>query len=577
MSRPPLRLLSVIALAVVFSLGLAAPAAARPVDPRSKDAKERLAQESPEKRMERLGTQVDPGFDPDPEEEFIRFGRRWNIHKYNIIWARFDAPAGMVRPRGDINVIRELYDMDDEHVWIWEPVRDPEPVMVPVPAESRAPQGSRFQTLDADGKKAVHNARKDFSELFPLSSDAALKFRESSNGLPDGGSWRNTLDVADMNGDGFLDLIVPPQRGGGSVMPHIFLGDGKGNWTDWEDVSFPRGLNYGSVAAADLNKDGHIDLVFGVHLQGVVAFLGDGKGNFTDVSNGLPDDFPTRRAIITDLNADGWPDIVTLTEGPTMHQTSSSPRKIRAFINEKKGTQWREVLIAEAERTLGGDWLVAANLNGDKYPDLAGSSIYFNSPDVMFLSTGNEAWKAEGRGELPFWSMYFALTHGQFSSNQRDDLILSYIRAWPRFVDPAQIEWPELDRVVGLERVSFDRSGKMVRTPIMRWEGERGVTALGQGDFNGDGHADIVFVRAEPRELVFLLGDGKGGFRKAGFEGIDLPENMLYDIKVTDLTGNGRPDVIMMFESLTTGAGKDGSIRVFLNETPAARPAARRR
>jgi hypothetical protein len=575
MSRSPIRHLSVIALAVVFSLGAAAPAQTH-LDPRSKEAMERLAQETPEKRMERLGTQVDPGFDPDPEKEFIRFGRSWNIHKYELVWARFDAPAGLVRPRGDINVMRELYDMNEEYVWVWEPIRDPEPEFVPSAADSRVPQGARFMTLNAEDQKSVLNARGDFSELFPLSTDVVLNFRESSAGLPAGGSWRNTLAVADMNGDGFLDLIVPPQRGGGSVMPHIFLGDGKGNWTDWQEVSFPRGLNYGSVAAADLNKDGHIDLVFGVHLQGVVVFLGDGKGNFTDASSGLPDDFPTRRAIITDLNADGWPDIVTLTEGPTMHQSSSSPRKIRAFINEKKGTQWRETYIAEAERTLGGDWLVAANLNGDKYPDLAGSSIYFNSPDVIFLSAGNEAWKAAGRGDLPFFSMYLALTHGPFTSKQKDDLILSYVRAWPTYVDPAQIDWPELDRVVGLERVSFGKDG-MVRTPIMRWEGERGITALGQGDFNGDGQADLVFVRAEPRELVFLLGDGKGGFRRASFEGIDLPENMLYDIKVTDLNGNGRPDLIMMFESLTTGSGKDGSIRVFLNETPAARPAARRR
>ena len=48
-------------------------------------------------------------------------------------------------------------------------------------------------------------------------------------GLPHEGQWRNGFDIADMNGDGLLDIVHGPPRKG-DRRPHVFLGDGKGNW-----------------------------------------------------------------------------------------------------------------------------------------------------------------------------------------------------------------------------------------------------------------------------------------------------------------------------------------------------------
>jgi len=42
-----------------------------------------------------------------------------------------------------------------------------------------------------------------------------------------------------------------------------------------------------TVAAADFNKDGKMDLAFGVHLNGVTVFLGDGNGKFTESRTGV--------------------------------------------------------------------------------------------------------------------------------------------------------------------------------------------------------------------------------------------------------------------------------------------------
>ena len=87
------------------------------------------------------------------------------------------------------------------------------------------------------------------------------------------------------------------------------------------------------------------------------------------------------------------------------------------------------------------------------------------------------------------------------------------------------------------------------------------------GDFDGDGNLDLIYTQASPRSIEILLGDGKGHFRHASIEGVTLPSNTNYDIKVADVNGDGRPDLIIAYESseLTAFAPKNGSVHVYLN------------
>src|SRR6185295_8854402 len=108
----------------------------------------------------------------------------------------------------------------------------------------------------------------------------SLTFSNFGKGLPTRGQWRNGFDIADMNGDGHPDIVHGPARKSLSN-PAIFLGDGKGNWRRWAEAKFPSfPFDYGDAKAADLNGDGHQDIVLAIHLNGLTALLGDGKGNF---------------------------------------------------------------------------------------------------------------------------------------------------------------------------------------------------------------------------------------------------------------------------------------------------------
>jgi FG-GAP-like repeat len=515
--------------------------------------------ETEEQRRSRLGTVDDPGPNPDPEKIWWRFGKQYKIHRYERRWAKYDQQEGWVRPFAPVNFAKEIYQQNEQFVWVWHEIIDTTKL-----------EDSSYTPPPDDEIRYFESVRTEFSELAPPTSNVRVKFEEASNGLPGSGSWRNSLAVGDMNEDGFPDLVLPPQRGAENT-PSIFLGDGKGNWKLW-DILWPSGFNYGGVTIADFNKDKHLDLAFAIHLTGVAVFLGDGKGKFTASSEGLPMDFPSRRVIASDVNADGWMDVVAISEGPMVRGPEIKPTvggNLRAYVNKKKGMAWEQIDIAPLGKYLGGDWLVAANLNGDKYPDFVGASIYFNGVDTMWISN-NEArsWRENtDRAVVPFLSYYSANTAGRFNeASKTDEVIVSYFRQWPDHVNPKTVPPPPLRIVIGIDKITF--SGKEPkRTSIARWSSTRSVWGMGRGDFDGDGNLDVAYTLFDPREVALLVGDGAGKFKRATVEGIKLPGMINYDLTVADVNKDSKPDLIVMYESDETSAfgSKNGKVQVFLN------------
>ncbi|HEX3583821.1 MAG TPA: VCBS repeat-containing protein [Thermoanaerobaculia bacterium] len=518
--------------------------------------------ETPVERMKRLGTTEDPGPDPDPKKIWTRFGKQYHIEKFTRQWEAYNrVPEGWVRPLAQANVGFELYQRNAKYMWYWAP--EASTAAAETAARAEKPK------YTAEQLAFIKKFSAEFAELTPAEAGKTIRFKEASQGLPDSGSWRNSLAVADMNNDGCPDIIAPPQRGVGGGAPVIFLGDCKGGWKVWSDVKYPRPIDYGAVVAADFNHDGNMDLAFSIHLTGVVCWLGDGKGGFREDDEGLPvDRFPSRKLLAVDVNADGWTDIVAISEGASAQGVIGGPR-LRAFVNQKKGTAWKEAEIAPADASFAGDSLASGNFNGDKYPDFAGGSIFFQSSQLLWVSTGLLKWKELKGGDaiVGALSSHNAATTGHFSSKKLDDVVFAYNREFPD-LDPNQVPPPKLKSVSGLDLVSFGGKEPKRKT-ILRVAGGRPVLGMGSADFDGDGNPDVIYAGWSPkREFVLLLGDGKGGFRQAKLEGITAEPQTNYDVTIADVNNDGRPDVVIAYESDKQGAlgFQNGSIHVFLNE-----------
>ena len=99
------------------------------------------------------------------------------------------------------------------------------------------------------------------------------------------------LVVADFNHDGNLDLVAAFQRWG----IYIYYGDGRGGFTGGPVAISPASQEFQSLALADVNQDGHPDLLINAPLGGGArdqrngpdVYLGDGRGGWTNSSAGL--------------------------------------------------------------------------------------------------------------------------------------------------------------------------------------------------------------------------------------------------------------------------------------------------
>jgi hypothetical protein len=381
-----------------------------------------------------------------------------------------------------------------------------------------------------------------------------LNFLAFDDGLPKQGQWRNGFDLGDMNGDGATDIVSAPARKSFSN-PTIFLGDNKGHWKRWTGTSYPRlPFDYGDAAVADLNGDGHLDVALAMHLRGVVALLGDGKGTFTDWSKGLDlrvpgsksgeeQGFSTRALAIADWNQDGKPDIIALGEGPRMNvgargktvgTGSSESFGTVVYLNQGNGT-WVRKDQGTSSREVFGDTIVAVDLNGDGRPDFVTSSSVQGALSLVNLNRGDGSWDGYDVEALRPGAYVWAIAAGDFDKDGKKDLAIGYIayegEAWR----------------TGLDVLLAQAGGGWKRKTLAAKEGREGVTALGAGDLDGDGNADLVALTGDGQTWVFL-GDGKGGFTREATNIPPYPGGCRgYHVQAIDLDGDGKAEFIAEF------------------------------
>jgi uncharacterized protein (TIGR03437 family) len=334
-----------------------------------------------------------------------------------------------------------------------------------------------------------------------------------------------SVATADLNGDGKLDLaftlnnVADTSIAVGSSIAFV-LGNGDGTF---EAPTYVPGAG-GSIAIGDLNGDGFPDIV----TLGTILF-GNGKGSFpTRQDYVIPSDpsYEQYSVILTDFNGDGRLDVV-LAGGTPAFITGGYGLTINVLFAQPDGTFFGpaiSVLPAMASTASNTD-LRSADFNGDGIPDLVYAD--FTGIGVML-----------GKGDGTFSSSYFSgggiedwyLATGDFNGDGNQDIV-------------ALVSYPPSH--VGYS--FFAGRGDGTFQPPLSTPLQGSPAAIVSGDFNGDGKLDLAILftienAGTSDQVIIYLGNGDGSFRQGATYPTGPTANWML---AGDLNNDGKLDLVV--------------------------------
>lgn len=233
--------------------------------------------------------------------------------------------------------------------------------------------------LSGDGALDVVlcNHRDNTPEAFNVSSTIYWggDFRDVTE-LPVSGC--RGLDIADLDGDGDLDLAFASYRDGTSSASssRVYWSDG-GSFSSASVTELPTVAAF-SVQAVDLDVDGFPELVFGSLLDDVAGnayststriYWGSEQGYSVDAVSEL-DAAASERPLLTDLNRDGFPELIA--PGYAAGVSDFTPESL-IYWGSAAGPSAADVT---ALSTQNAHHVAAGDLDGDGFPELVFGSFY---------------------------------------------------------------------------------------------------------------------------------------------------------------------------------------------------------
>jgi len=347
-----------------------------------------------------------------------------------------------------------------------------------------------------------------------------ITFISKSTGLviPDKDEGKTELELADINNDGHLDIICVGDHGSPYVNSDqhgimVWLNDGDDTWSVEQVGNF----GYGGIEAGDLNLDGHLDVVWGIHHNWgetgfgdtlIGAALGDGTAtNWEGWATGLgsgDEDWGMFATDLADFDCNGLLDIIS--------QSFGCCNGYHMYENHGDGT-WSHKWSLSGGNTYNN--IEIGDFNADGYPDFVGNRDGTN----VFLGDGNFDFTINQEG-LPTAS-WNGLDCGDFNNDGYDDLVIGYSSMGVLCYKFENGEW-----------ISYSEGLLNSGTQYPQF-----------GDIDGDGNLDII-TYDNPTGYLFL-GDGEGNWESDATFSMDSDGEYSAFVVDGDFDHDGREDVVI--------------------------------
>ncbi len=390
------------------------------------------------------------------------------------------------------------------------------------------------------------------------------------------GAGPASLIAYDLNGDGRVDLAVgdqgPDDDGPGAIT--VLLGLGTGTFQD--QVSNPVGDAPEGTATADLNDDGHLDVITSNrYTNDVTVLMGNGDGTFQtpmSFAAGVEPD----AIVVGDFNGDGLLDLAVADAGlqgsgagvsilmgngngtfqspipysfgedpssiVTGHFTASGAldlavadqggNTISILLGDGKGGFVVESTIKLVGNAGGPAFLIAADL-GNGETDLAVANYATDNVSVLMgdgqghftvsppIALGNDTQEHPS-----------AIVAGKFSGGNAIDLAITITNTnGPDFVTI----------------LDATGEGQFAAGATIPLGTDAAPSSITTGYYFGVSSLDLAIAESGADQVVLLQGDGAGGFNLPTAISI-ATQGAPITVTTGDFTGNGKSDLAIAFQ-----------------------------